>query len=554
MADTLPIIYVRGFAGSTSGIDESVDDPFYGFNVGSTHVRVGKRGDPLFYQFESPLLRLMIDHDYQLFVNGGQKAWLNAQADGKVDPASIWIHRFYDMSASTWGERPQAFSVERAATDLLTLIDLIRRKTGADRVNLVAHSMGGLICRCLIQKVIPETAGGRRAEDCVERLFTYATPHGGIHFDLGFGALEGLRDRFNIGGGDIFGPERMYEYLTPHATGGPPSGWRPQVMPDAAFPKGRILSLIGTNPGDYDAAKGFSSKIVGAKSDGLVQIENAYIPGAKFAYVHRSHSGRYGIVNSEEGYQNLRRFLFGDLQVQADLTGLRLPEGRDDDGVTWQAETELAVRGLPILMHQQVAAHHCPIVFDQPRGTADQPVPLITTFLLVGKNMRPEDRDQLRYTLRLRILSLREQGGIFNFRDHLEQSSDFDDLLVVDVGQIDGRLVAWARWNSELPMSLRDYVPSGDPLRDEEKAAGLWVSQVPLPESARAFLGQNAAVRLTVQDRGDRARTALPSVNADGEIARRANGTRTRPSAGLENLPKRSRLSRIFRRVVGRRQ
>ena len=56
-----------------------------------------------------------------------------------------------------------------------------------------------------------------------------------------------------------------------------------------------------------------------------MQIENAYVPGARFAFVHRSHSGRYGIVNSEEGYQNLRRFLLGDLEVTADLVGLQLP-------------------------------------------------------------------------------------------------------------------------------------------------------------------------------------------------------------------------------------
>ncbi|NVK40437.1 MAG: hypothetical protein HWE39_04270 [Oceanospirillaceae bacterium] len=34
---------------------------------------------------------------------------------------------------------------------------------------------------------------------------------------------------------------------------------------------------------------------------------------------HRSHSGHYGIVNSESGYQNLQRFLFGDLRVSATL-------------------------------------------------------------------------------------------------------------------------------------------------------------------------------------------------------------------------------------------
>ena len=52
-----PIIYVRGFAGGTSGIDTATDDPFYGFNDGATHVRVNGDGNPQFYQFEGPLVR-----------------------------------------------------------------------------------------------------------------------------------------------------------------------------------------------------------------------------------------------------------------------------------------------------------------------------------------------------------------------------------------------------------------------------------------------------------------------------------------------------------------
>ena len=48
--DRLPIVYLRGFAGSTAGIDVAADDPFYGFNAGATHIRIGGDGDPMFYQ------------------------------------------------------------------------------------------------------------------------------------------------------------------------------------------------------------------------------------------------------------------------------------------------------------------------------------------------------------------------------------------------------------------------------------------------------------------------------------------------------------------------
>jgi hypothetical protein len=158
----LPIVYVRGFAGSTSGINEAVDDPFYGFNLGATHVRVGGDGEPHFHQFESPMLRLLIDRAedgeaYQIFVHGGQEAYLNSRDAGKVDNNTIWIHRFYDASASTFGKDPQKYRIENAAADLLRFVDLVRLKTGAEKVHLIAHSMGGLICRSLIQRSSPSS-------------------------------------------------------------------------------------------------------------------------------------------------------------------------------------------------------------------------------------------------------------------------------------------------------------------------------------------------------------------------------------------------------------
>lgn len=501
MARALPIIYVRGFGGGQSGIDALVEDPFYGFNVGSTHVRVGARGEPSFYQFESPLLRLMLDHGYQLEVKGGQLAWLQAQPDGEVSESSIWIHRFYDDAASTYGRAAQDYRLERAAEDLLDLVDLVRRKTSAPRVFLVAHSMGGLICRSLIQKVIPDR--GERATDYVDRLFTYATPHGGIQFDVGFGLLEKVRDRFGINGADIFGPARMWEYLNPTDAGALPRDWDPREIPESAFPKSRVFTLIGTNPQDYDVAFGLSSKAVGVKSDGLVQIENAYVPGAKFAYVHRAHSGRYGIVNSEEGYQNLRRFLLGDLEVTADLVGLRTPTERGGDArdLVWQAEVELAVRGLPILMHQQVAEHHCPVVLTLPADESDRPQPLVTTFLITDPHARPAHAGTARYTLHVKLFSVRQRRGIFDFADHLEQTADFDDWLVVDIGVADGAVAAWAAWVSDLPVTLRDYTPSGPPLSDEDATPRRWVAQLALPETARRLFGEKAALRLTVCDR-----------------------------------------------------
>ena len=59
--------------------------------------------------------------------------------------------------------------------------------------------------------------------------------------------------------------------------------------------------------------------------------------------------------------------------------------------------------------------------------------------------------------------------------------------------------VAWARWNSEIGMALRDYKPEGPPLEDAVSTPGVWGRNIPLPEAARNFLGKDAAVKLTAR-------------------------------------------------------
>ncbi|MFB6889296.1 esterase/lipase family protein [Kitasatospora sp. NPDC056327] len=524
----LPIVYVRGYAGGTPGIEKAVTDPFYGFNEGSTHIRVGRQDSPVFYQFESPLLRLFAEEHYQVLVEGGQETYLDTHRKD-VPADSIWIHRFYDRCSGTWGERPEDFSLERAAEDLLRLIEELREKTGAPRVHLVAHSMGGLICRCLLQKVIPEKRPGTRAADYVSKLFTYGTPHGGIRFAVGFGVPEALRDTFDFNGSDVFGPARMYRYLTPDPDpDGPPDGWRAVDMPDddgtgtpaegaGGFPLDRVFCMVGTDSADYDVAHGISAAAVGPRSDGLVQIENAQVTGANRAFAHRSHSGRYGLVNSEEGYQNLRRFLFGDLRARADLVGTRLPTG--DEDVTWQAEVRLKVRGLPVLLHERVAPHWCPIQLSDPtadtRGAreaaGDGAVHLATAFLASRLLPHREDADRpeaagdrpgapepVRFALDLKLLALRERGGLFGFGDHLEQTADFSDTLIVDVDSAGPRPAAWANWNSEVPGAVRDLRPTGPPLPDEDPQADGWLAHVALPATTAPILGPDARIRLRV--------------------------------------------------------
>jgi hypothetical protein len=274
--------------------------------------------------------------------------------------------------------------------------------------------------------------------------------------------------------------------------------------------------------------------VVGPKSDGLVLIEHAYVRGAHRAFVYKSHSGTYGEVNSEEGYQNLRRFFLGRWQVRVDLDGLpAYPAAQDEQWPVWQADMRLAIRGLSIVISEQLAAHWCPIQLNdeiQRLGdTPDHPVPLVSTFLLdparpasnqppavgedqnaAGKNIPHHGR--MRYTLSLRVFKLDQQNGSFRFADHLEQVPDWADTLIVDVGPDEEGtgLSAWAAWNSEVAGANDQYDPITDGLpaaqqhpTEPTREGGDYVCRVPLPAAARALpvLGANASIKISVHDR-----------------------------------------------------
>ncbi|MGW4354403.1 esterase/lipase family protein [Nocardia sp. NPDC004582] len=531
----LPIVYIRGYAGPTAGIDAQVDDPFYGFNKGATHVRVSGSGEPAFYQFEGPMLRLMIDHQYQLLVHGDQHSYLATSDDGSVAADSIWVYRFYDQAATTFtapSGRPfikriftdigrhftaEGFDIESAASGLYDLIKLIQRKVDAGddkRVVLIAHSMGGLIARCMMQKVAVEK--NDPATNLVAKLFTYGTPHGGIVFQAG--PLNWVEQAIGPAGADIFAPDKMYGYLTPHHEFGElaPEGWDPQAIPPDVFDTDNVFCLIGTDPKDY----GVSKVAVGPKSDGLVRIEHAYVRKAHRAFVFKSHSGTYGEVNSEEGYQNLRRFLFGRWQVRVDLAGLP-SYSQIDDGqppVFWQADMRLAVRGLPVVLSEQRADQYTPIQLNaelqQRKDSPDDPVPLLTTFLFdptsaassAPVQTAAKHQGRARYSLTLRVGKLVQHDNSFDFSEHLEQVPDWADTAIFDVGpnSAGDALQAWVAWNSEVGGEIDQQDPiTPNPCQITHTAEGRWQFDLPMPAPARALpiLGDTAMLVITITDR-----------------------------------------------------
>lgn len=313
-----PIIYVRGYAMTPGEIADTVATPYMGFNLGSTKIRQSWDGKVQRHVFESPLIRLMKDHGYQdVYADG-------VEIDGAIPARSVVIYRYYDPADRDLGDG-KVPSIREAAAGLRDLIHSVRDRVCLQeptlrddfRVYLVAHSMGGLVCRCFLQNDEVSSADDRRL---VDKVFTYATPHNGIDVDLlGFSVnipkVLGLWDINNFNRGE------MAKYL-----GLPADSARVDSL-DGKFDPERFFCLVGTNHRDYEVALGASRRLAGEMSDGLVRIENAAVQGAPRAFVYRSHSGHYGVVNSEEGYQNLVRFLFGDLRVDGvlDVEALPLP-------------------------------------------------------------------------------------------------------------------------------------------------------------------------------------------------------------------------------------
>lgn len=492
----LPIIYVRGYAGSQGEVEQTVDDPFYGFNVGSTHVRVDEQGRADFYVFESPFVRLLTDHQYVDVYDGAMQTALGCPTPAQT----IWIYRYYDPTSKTY-DRPggRRLSIEEAADGLRDFIEDVRRQTSAPRVILIAHSMGGLVCRSLIQKIYPDR--GQQTRDHIDKLFTYGTPHGGIHFERGSGIIERVRDAIGANNSDDFGRRRMYEYLTPRSRTQPqpPDDFREDEMPADAFDVERVFCIVGTNAGDYEAAMGLSRSLVGPQSDGLVQIQWAAVRGAHRAFIHRSHSGRYGMVNSDEGYQNLQRFLFGDVRVKMVLCDFALdftPPGNEPNvEVTYQFELQVAIKGLPIVMHERRIEHYSPVSLNREeyQRQAALGLPLFTNFLVATSR----DDGTVTYMLRIAVFKQEYRKGIFLFRDHIERLPVWSDYLVVEAkpspsgeGPFYEARYAWAS---------RTITPDQQVTLEQASPVQL-DAVVPLPERGLQVLGAAAKVRFETID------------------------------------------------------
>jgi len=310
------------------------------------------------------------------------------------------------------------------------------------RVYLVAHSMGGLVCRCYLQNKSIRDLNGKPDTDWtkkgVDKFFTFATPHGGIEFRKGLGWTEGLRDFMDINNQANFGEKRMRDYL----------GIKNKKISikdlNGRYPAERVFSLVGTDSRDYGAAGGLSRRSVGPLSDGLVQIENASVLGSSRAFIHRSHSGHYGIVNSEAGYQNLRRFLFGKIRAHVEMIvdQINLPprlaskvkSGKIKDNkieAPFYVETVFAMRGLPVELNRRTFDEESAI--RRPYNKFKKSTTQLFTAFLLHSAQNDMAHPSLGYSLRIQVRVPEYKVDGFIFSDKYEGGLLFSDKLNIEI-------------------------------------------------------------------------------------------------------------------------
>ncbi len=419
-----PIVYVRGYAPTSASRDDTFHDLYYGYAETSVEPRPKSPQDATAIDdrialdlFEGQLLRFMKEFGYADAAHDGLTL-------GTADPTrSLWISRFYDTDVVTGRVRP----ITEHAADLRRFLDgtifpLLTQagvSPGSQKVILIAHSMGGLVCRCLLQNLYP--ASGVDPKSKVHRLVTIASPHGGIQFGLVPDFLENfVVNTFDPGGASMFYDASMRGYLNlgpDDALHGLGAIGRAEKQ-NLSFPPARCFCLVGSNHAAYDAVWGQQKRITGNYSDGLVKQDRAFIDGAFTANVHRAHTSRdTGIVNSYQSFENIHRFLFGDTKVTLSLEDIAIANAADlGDKSYYNLEFRLAVRGAGAVFLHERREDPCENAFRFP-ADAVPPSHMLHTVFLNSRRARPGD-PRLHFLLSLRLAECRVQGGLLWDREY----------------------------------------------------------------------------------------------------------------------------------------
>ena len=393
----LPLILIRGFGGL--GIEDEKRIAYQGFNDGTVYPN--KRGDNYIYEgmilkfmksawqyqdatnvvgyfpapvvdatarpadlsdlpdnffFQPPDSEESVRPLYKVVIDPAMALTIRDKSKTRDPNRTLWVFRYYDLN-------DRSFRLYGDA--LVRLIDFIRELAAvgagdarkAPKVNIIAHSMGGLIVREAIQGSYPQA--GRRADDHINKVVTLGTPHRGIAFQIlshwiGIDAKDEL-DHFSP---DFQGDRKKenplsFRHLHEH------------------FDLQRFLTIVGTNYRTYGTkVASWANRLFSLAdefgpdynlSDGLVKQQSAQIPGAPRTFVHKCHGGVDSLVTSREAFEIATRFFFGDLRVRLRMIDGKVTRGKDFFG---KSEFFFGVSIKPRrvdfdLFHQSVEAENC---------------------------------------------------------------------------------------------------------------------------------------------------------------------------------------------------
>jgi pimeloyl-ACP methyl ester carboxylesterase len=378
-----PIILIRGFGGLS--VEDEKRVAYQGFNDGTVYPQ--KRGEN--YIYEGLVLRFMksrwgyndatnvvgyynkpVRRDrstipaelagFNLRLFSGDKividpgTALSLVTSSKTDVLkTLWVFRYYDLD-----DREDFKRYGRALVRLIefirTLSKLKHPSDEAPKVNIIAHSMGGLIVREAVQRSY--TKKGEAAKK-INKIVTLGTPHQGISFQV-------LRDWIGISAAkelEQFNPARQKAKDNPVGF---------TKFADH-FPSARVLTVVGTNYRNYGPAvaswlnRAFS--VAGEfgpnynRSDGLVKQTFAQLPGAPRTFLHKCHGGPDSLVTSREAFEIATRFFFGNLYLCLNLIKAKVKRGKDLFG---KSEFYFGVSIKPRkvdfdLFHQSAEAENC---------------------------------------------------------------------------------------------------------------------------------------------------------------------------------------------------
>ncbi|HEY9831016.1 MAG TPA: hypothetical protein V6D26_10575, partial [Stenomitos sp.] len=285
----------------------------------------------------------------KIIIDPAMALYLIESAD---DPfRSLWVFRYYDLKERKY---------ETYGKALVRLIDFIRELAAMQegvkpKVNIIAHSMGGLLVREAVQRTYPSK--GLKAEDYINKIVTLGTPHQGV-------SLQVMKSWLPIESAEEF------EHFNPEFQSDPtnPSSYR---YFNDHFPLSRLLTVVGTNyrsysttsaamlnqffsvPGEYGPTYN--------RSDGLVKQTFAQIPGAPRTFLHKCHGGFDSLLTCRESFEVATRFLFGNVRARLRLVKAMITRGKD-----WFGKSEFFLgvsikpRGVDFeLFHQSAEAENC---------------------------------------------------------------------------------------------------------------------------------------------------------------------------------------------------